>query len=59
MVIVEAKDRQLSPHIEIVDKNDKILTGGTILPVKATLVVRDGQKVQQGQTLVKNTEGNW
>ena len=53
MVIVEAKDRQLSPHIEIMDKNDKILTGGTILPVKATLVVRDGQKVQQGQTLVK------
>ena len=53
MVIVEAKDRQLSPHIDIVDKNDKILSGGTILPVKATLVVRDGQKVQRGQTLVK------
>tara|TARA_B100000959_G_scaffold235319_1_gene253569 strand:- start:3058 stop:7197 length:4140 start_codon:yes stop_codon:yes gene_type:complete len=53
MVIVEAKDRQLSPHIDIVDKNDKILSGGTILPVKATLVVRDGQKVQKGQTLVK------
>jgi DNA-directed RNA polymerase subunit beta' len=52
-VIVEAKDRQLSPHIDIVDKNDKILSGGTILPVKATLVVRDGQKVQKGQTLVK------
>ncbi len=53
MVIVEAKDRQLSPHIDIVDKNDKILSGGTILPVQATLVVRDGQKVQKGQTLVK------
>ena len=53
MVIVEAKDRNLSPHIDIVDKNDKILTGGTILPVKATLVVRDGQKVQRGQALVK------
>lgn len=53
MVIVEAKDRQLSPHIDIVDKNDKILSGGTILPVKATLVVRDGQLVQKGQILVK------
>ena len=53
MVVVEARDRKLSPHIEIVDKNDKILTGGTILPVKATLVVTDKQKVQRGQTLVK------
>ncbi len=53
MVIIEAKDRQLSPHIDIVDKNEKILSGGTILPVKATLVVRNGQKVQRGQTLVK------
>ncbi len=53
MVVVEARDRKLSPHIEIVDKNDKILAGGTILPVKATLVVTDKQKVQRGQTLVK------
>ena len=53
MVIVEARDRQLSPHVDIVDKNDKILSGGTILPVKATLVVRDGQQIKQGQILVK------
>ena len=53
MVIVEAKDRNLSPHIDIVDKSDKVLAGGTILPVKASLVVRDGQQVQRGQTLVK------
>ena len=53
MVIVEARDRRLSPHIEIVDENGKILSGGTILPVKATLVVNDKQKVQRGQTLVK------
>jgi len=53
MVVVEARDRKLSPHIEIVDKNDKILAGGTILPVKATLVVNNGQKVERGQTLVK------
>ncbi|MFQ6676769.1 MAG: DNA-directed RNA polymerase subunit beta' [Fidelibacterota bacterium] len=53
MVIVEAKNRQLSPHVDIIDKDDKILSGGTILPVKATLVVRNGQKVKHGQTLVK------
>ena len=53
MVIIEARDRKLSPHIEIVDKTGKILAGGTILPVKASLVVTDGQKVQRGQSLVK------
>ena len=53
MVVVEARDRKLSPHIEIVDKTDKILAGGTILPVKATLVVTDKQIVDRGQTLVK------
>ena len=53
MVVVEARDRKLSPHIEITDKSGKILAGGTILPVKATLVVNDKQSVQRGQTLVK------
>ena len=53
MVVVEARDRKLSPHIEIVDKAGKILAGGTILPVKATLVVTNKQKVDRGQTLVK------
>ena len=53
MVVVEARDRKLSPHIEIIDDKGKILSGGTILPVKATLVVNDKQKVRRGQTLVK------
>ena len=53
MVIVEARDRKLSPHIEIISKEGKILAGGTILPVKATLVVTNNQSVQRGQTLVK------
>ena len=53
MVVVEARDRKLSPHIEIIDDSGKILSGGTILPVKATLVVSDNQKVRKGQTLVK------
>jgi DNA-directed RNA polymerase subunit beta' len=53
MVIIEAKDRRLSPHVEITDSNGNILAGGTILPVTATLVVIEGQKVSRGQTLVK------
>ena len=53
MVVVEARDRKLSPHIEIINKNGKILAGGTILPIKATLVVLNRQEVQRGQTLVK------
>ena len=53
MVIIEARDRKLSPHVEIVDKNGKVMAGGTILPESASLVVTDKQKVQRGQTLVK------
>ena len=52
-VVTESKDRRLSPQIEIYSKEGDILSGGTILPVKATLVVNDGQAVTQGQTLVK------
>ena len=53
MVIVESKDRNLSPHIEIIDSKGSILAGGTILPVTANLTVRQGDKVKRGQTLVK------
>ncbi|MBC8400453.1 MAG: DNA-directed RNA polymerase subunit beta', partial [Candidatus Marinimicrobia bacterium] len=53
MVIIEAKNRKLSPHIEIIDDAGKVTAGGAILPVSATLVVRNDQKVQRGQTLVK------
>ena len=53
MVIIEAKDRSLSPRVEIIDAKGDILAGGTILPVTATLVVSKGQKVSRGQTLVK------
>ena len=53
MVIIEAKDRSLSPRVEIIDTKGDILAGGTILPVTATLVVSKGQNVSRGQTLVK------
>ncbi|NQV37740.1 MAG: DNA-directed RNA polymerase subunit beta' [Candidatus Marinimicrobia bacterium] len=53
MVVIESKDRRLSPHIELTDKDGNVLAGGTILPVGATLVVSDKQNVVRGQTLVK------
>ncbi|NQU27475.1 MAG: DNA-directed RNA polymerase subunit beta', partial [Candidatus Marinimicrobia bacterium] len=53
MVIIEAKNRKLSPHIEIIDDDGLVTAGGAILPVNATLVVKDNQIVQRGQTLVK------
>jgi DNA-directed RNA polymerase subunit beta' len=53
MVIIESKNRQLSPQIEILDKKGNVMAGGTILPVNATLTVRNKQQVKRGQTLVK------
>jgi len=53
MVIIESKNRQLSPQVEIRDKDGKVMAGGTILPVNATLNVIDKQGVKRGQTLVK------
>ncbi len=54
IVITESKDRNLSPSIEICDKKGSVLVGGSsLLPVKANVVVKDGDKVNLGQILVK------
>ncbi|MFQ6606989.1 MAG: DNA-directed RNA polymerase subunit beta' [Fidelibacterota bacterium] len=53
IVTIESRNRRLSPHIEILDKDENILAGGTILPVKAVLMVEDGKKVDAGDVLVK------
>ena len=54
IVITESKNRDLSPHIHIEGggKDDKA-GGASILPVRATVIVRDGDKVKAGQILVK------
>ncbi len=53
-VIVESKNRKLSPHIEIIDDQGGVITGGgSVLPVKSTLMVRDGVSVAAGKVLVK------
>jgi len=56
IVTTEAKNRRLAPHLDIVDKNGDALSGGTILPVKAVLMISDGQKVKAGTILVKITK---
>ena len=54
VVITESKDRNLSPHIEIESaKGESILGGVSILPIKATVLVREGEKVKAGQIMVK------
>ncbi|UCH64261.1 MAG: DNA-directed RNA polymerase subunit beta' [Fidelibacterota bacterium] len=53
-VIVESKNRNLSPHIEIIDDNGEVITGGgSVLPIKSTLMAKDGSRVEAGQILVK------
>ena len=53
LVTIESKNRRLAPHLDIVDKDKNIVSSGTILPVKAVLMVKNGEKVNAGQILVK------
>jgi DNA-directed RNA polymerase subunit beta' len=59
IVITESKNRNLSPHIEIEDESGETIMGGaSILPVKANIIVREGQKVKEGRILVKINRGD-
>ena len=53
IVVVESRDRNLSPSIEVMSSSKKDQLGASILPLRATVVVRDGQKVKAGELLVK------
>ena len=53
IVVVESRDRNLSPSIEVKSSRKKDQLGASILPLRATVVVRDGQKVKAGELLVK------
>ena len=52
-VVTEARNRNLSPTIEIktFDKSGKKIS--SILPFKSTIMVKDGAKVESGQIIVK------
>ena len=54
-VITESRNRNLSPHIEIVGKGiaDSSKGSSSILPVKATVVVNEGDSVKAGEIIVK------
>jgi len=52
MVVIESKNRELSPHILITDKSNKKL-GSYIIPTRAHLMVKDNQEVKAGDVLVK------
>ena len=52
LVVIEHRDRTLSPHIVVVNENGDAL-GNYIIPLGARLVVRDGDRVAAGDTLAK------
>ncbi len=51
-VIIESRNKNLSPHIRIEDEEGNEL-GTYILPVKAQIRVQDGQKVRAGAVLAR------
>ena len=52
LVVIEHRDRTLSPCILVIDENGEQL-GSYIIPLGARLVVRDGDQVEDGDTLAK------
>jgi len=52
LVVIESKNRDLSPHIMIVDDADEKL-GSYIVPTRSHLRVKDGDEVKAGDVLVK------
>ncbi len=52
LVVIEHRDRTLSPQILVIDENGGQL-GSYIIPLGARLVVRDGDQVEDGDTLAK------
>jgi DNA-directed RNA polymerase subunit beta' len=51
-VIIESKNKDLSPHILLLDEHDK-KQGAYIVPIRSYLQVKEGQKVRAGDVLVK------
>jgi DNA-directed RNA polymerase subunit beta' len=51
-VIIESKDKTMSPLIKIVDKKGEVLKTYNI-PVSAHIVINEGAKIEPGTTLVK------
>ncbi|MCF7802182.1 MAG: DNA-directed RNA polymerase subunit beta' [Candidatus Marinimicrobia bacterium] len=53
--IIDARDKKMSPRIELLDKNGNVVMKEIVLPVGAIFMVDDGEKVEAGKTLAKIT----
>jgi len=55
VTVIESKDRSKEPRIDIVGNEDglEVVYPGFVLPIRAILVVKDGDKVSQGDVLAK------
>jgi len=53
--IIDAREKKLSPRIQILDENGEPQGRDIVLPVGAVLVAEDGQMVQAGDVLAKLT----
>ncbi|GAB4174500.1 MAG: DNA-directed RNA polymerase subunit beta' [Calditrichia bacterium] len=52
-VIIESRDKRLSPQVQIVDEKTNEMINSYILPIGALLNVREGDKVRAGDILSK------
>ncbi len=51
-VVIESRNKNLSPHLAVLGPDDEVIAN-YILPVKAHILVNDGQEVGAGQVLAK------
>jgi DNA-directed RNA polymerase subunit beta' len=51
-VIIETRNRTLTPHIQVIDANGKKV-GNYIVPTRSRLMIQDGDAVKAGDVLVK------
>ena len=52
MVIVDDRDKKLHPHIELIDKSDKI-AGNFIVPTGSHIMIRDGAEILPGDIICR------
>ena len=52
-VVIESRDRKLTPKVNIVSKSGKKTYAAVTIPIRSNLVVRDGDAVAAGDVLVK------
>lgn len=53
--VIESKDRNIQPRIDIVERENghEVVYPGFVLPIRAILIVKDGENVSKGDVLAK------